>query len=158
VRRVNFLAGAVPESGIRPIGPLERELLLAELCDGCTCYREIKDRPVLPALRRWLTPHQLAQLDSMAPERIPLPSGRRAKITYPESGDPTLSARIQDLYGMEKCPVIAAGRVVLTVEILAPNHRPVQVTRDLHSFWTTQYPKLRTALQRRYPKHEWRQT
>jgi ATP-dependent helicase HrpB len=158
VRRVNFLAAAMPESGIRPIGPEERTLLIAELCDGCTCYREIKDRPVLPALRRWLTPHQLAQLDSMAPERIPLPSGRRAKITYPESGDPTLSARIQDLYGMEKCPVIAAGRVVLTVEILAPNHRPVQVTRDLHSFWTTQYPKLRTALQRRYPKHEWRQT
>jgi ATP-dependent helicase HrpB len=156
VRRVNFLAGAVPESGIRPIGPLERELLIAELCDGCTCYREIKDRPVLPALRQWLTAGQLDQLDSMAPERIPLPSGRRAKITYPESGEPTLSARIQDLYGLEKCPAIAGGRVVLTVEILAPNHRPVQVTRDLHSFWTTQYPKLRSALQRRYPKHEWR--
>jgi ATP-dependent helicase HrpB len=57
---------------------------------------------------------------------------------------------------MVKTPSIASQRVPLTLEILAPNHRPVQVTNDLPSFWSEHYPKLKPALQRRYPKHEWR--
>lgn len=156
LRRVNFLSGAMPELGLRPIHTEERHLLIAELCEGATCYRDIKDKPVLPALREWLDPRQLASLEKYAPERMALPGGRRAKITYPETGAPTLSARIQDLYGVEGGLTISGGRVALTLEILAPNHRPVQVTRDLASFWKDQYPQLKSSLQRRYPKHEWR--
>ena len=67
-----------------------------------------------------------------------------------------LSARIQDLYGLTQTPTIAMGRQPLVVEILAPNQRPVQVTQDLAGFWTHAYPALKKALQKRYPKHEWR--
>jgi ATP-dependent helicase HrpB len=155
ILRVNFLAQKMPGLGIHPIGSEERTLLIAELCEGATCYRDIKQKPVLPVLRAWLQPHQLAALDKHAPERLLLPSGRRAKITYSDDKPPVLSARIQDLFGMVKTPSIASQRVPLTLEILAPNHRPVQVTNDLPSFWSDHYPKLKTALQRRYPKHEW---
>jgi ATP-dependent helicase HrpB len=67
-----------------------------------------------------------------------------------------LSASIQDLYDVQHTPTIAMGRQPLTVEILAPNQRPVQVTQDLANFWKTTYPELKKMLQKRYPKHEWR--
>ncbi|MCX7590907.1 MAG: hypothetical protein N2255_04695, partial [Kiritimatiellae bacterium] len=63
--------------------------------------------------------------------------------------------RIQELYGVTTLPRIAMGRVSLTVQVLAPNMRPVQVTRDLASFWREHYPRIKSELQRRYPKHEW---
>ena len=156
ILRVNFLARTMPELGIRPIEAGDRALLVAEICDGATSYRDIKEKPVLPALRAWLQRHQLAALEKHAPERLLLPSGRRAKITYSDDKPPVLSARIQDLFGMEQAPAIASQRVPLTLEILAPNHRPVQVTNDLPSFWRDHYPQIKPALQRRYPKHEWR--
>jgi ATP-dependent helicase HrpB len=156
IERVNFLAQAMPELEIKSLGPGEKEILIAEVCEGAVCYRDVKDKPVLPALRAWLSGSQLAHLDKFAPERIDLPGGRRAKITYSEGQTPVLAARIQDLYGLEGGLSVAAGRVPLTIQILAPNHRPVQITRDLRNFWKEAYPKLKIELQRKYPKHEWR--
>jgi ATP-dependent helicase HrpB len=101
-----------------------------------------------------LVPGQL--VDKHAPERLELPGGRRAKITYAQDSPPILSARIQDLYGVTDDLKIAAGRVPLVIHVLAPNHRPVQVTNSLKTFWIESYPKLKQQLQRRYPKHEWR--
>jgi ATP-dependent helicase HrpB len=95
-------------------------------------------------------------VEKHAPERIELPGGRRAKVTYAETADPFLSARIQDFYGVTDDIKIALGRHALTLHILAPSHRPVQVTRSLKSFWTETYPGLEQQLQRQYPKHEWR--
>ena len=85
-----------------------------------------------------------------------LPSGRRGRIRYGPTGDPVLSARIQDLFGLDEVPTICGGRAVPVVEILAPNSRPVQTTKDLPGFWRDTYPKIRQELRRRYPKHEWR--
>lgn len=157
IERLNFLSAAMPELEIRPIGPEEKELLVAELCEGAVCYRDVKDKPVLPALRAWLSGTQLANLEKFAPERLGLPGGRKAKITYTPGLPPTLAARIQDLYGLNGGLAIAAGRCPLTIQILAPNHRPVQVTSDLRNFWKESYPKLKLELQRKYPKHEWRE-
>jgi ATP-dependent helicase HrpB len=91
-----------------------------------------------------------------APERLELPGGRRAKITYAAGQPPTLAARIQDLYGVEHDLRIAQNRVPLLLHILAPNQRPVQITSSLANFWKESYPKLKQELQRKYPKHEWR--
>ena len=157
IERVNFLSAAMPELEIRSIGPEEKELLVAELCEGAVCYRDVKDKPVLPALRAWLSGAQLSNLEKFAPERLELPGGRKAKITYAPGLPPTLAARIQDLYGLNGGLNIAAGRCPLTIQILAPNHRPVQVTSDLRNFWKESYPKLKLELQRKYPKHEWRE-
>lgn len=156
IERVNFLARVLPDFSLPVIGSTEREYIVHLVCDGATCYRDIKDRPVLPAAQSILEPAQLHILNKHAPERLELPSGRRAKITYSEGADPVLGARIQDLYGVTEDLRVASGRVPLTIQILAPNHRPVQITKNLKSFWQESYPALKAQLQRRYPRHEWR--
>jgi ATP-dependent RNA helicase HrpB len=156
IARVNFLSGALPEHHIPKIGPAEREDIVHRVCENATNYREIKDRPILNLVRSTLTPAQQQLVEKYAPERLELPGGYRAKITYAPDSSPVLSARIQDLYGVTDDLKIAAGRVPLIIHVLAPNYRPVQVTNSLKKFWVESYPKLKQQLQRRYPKHEWR--
>jgi ATP-dependent helicase HrpB len=126
------------------------------MCHGSASYKEIKDKSPWSTLRSWLGPQQAAWLDQHAPERLRLADGRLGKIVYSESADPVISARIQQLYGMDETPRIAAGRVPLVISISGPNQRPLQVTRDLAGFWKNHYPKLKQELARKYPKHEWR--
>jgi ATP-dependent helicase HrpB len=138
------------------MGDADRLLLMQQICLGCFSSRDIVNRPVWPVLNAWVTPGQKDLIDQHAPDRLQLPSGHRARIRYAEDTPPTLSARIQDLYGLQETPSIAMGQQPLLIEILAPNQRPVQVTTDLASFWDTTYPELKPQLQKRYPKHEWR--
>jgi len=88
--------------------------------------------------------------------RYELPNGRHAKLQYAENQLPVLAVRIQDLYGLDGSLKICDGRVAILVHILAPNHRPIQITQDLSNFWKEAYPKVKQELQRKYPKHEWR--
>jgi ATP-dependent helicase HrpB len=94
-------------------------------------------------------------LDEIAPTHVTLPSGRRAKIEYQEGQPPSVASRLQDFFGMKQSPAVARGTVPLTVKLLAPNQRPVQVTTDLVSFWKNLYPQVRRELSRRYPRHPW---
>ncbi len=107
-------------------------------------------------MRSWLSANQQRALDEFAPERIRLPNERNAKITYSTGTPPTIAARIQDLYGVERGLAIGPGRVPLRIEVLAPNHRPIQITDNLATFWLESYPKIKKELQRKYPKHQWR--
>jgi ATP-dependent helicase HrpB len=154
--RLNRLAEWCAEYEMPRLTPADRRTLLEQLCLGATSYREIKDRAVWPVVKSWLSPAQQDLLDRMAPERLELPGGRRAKITYAENAEPMLAARIQDLYGVEGDLRIAGGKVPLVIQVLAPNQRPVQVTTSLSTFWKESYPKLKQELSRKYPKHEWR--
>jgi ATP-dependent RNA helicase HrpB len=154
IERLNFAADAFPELELMPIGEEDRALLIEQICQGATSYKEIKERPVLRVLRTWLNAVQHAALDQLAPERVRLPNDRQAKIVYGKR--PTIAARIQDLYGVEEGLTIANGRVALRIEVLAPNHRAIQVTDDLTTFWRESYPKIKQELQRKYPKHRWR--
>src|SRR6266446_62003 len=154
--RLNALAHWCPELGLTPVGEAERLFLLQQMCLGSFSAKEIEDKPVWPGLKDWLAPGHEVLLETYAPERFLLPCGRSARIRYAADAPPVLSARIQDLYGLTQTPTIAMDRQPLVVEILAPNQRPVQVTQDLAGFWTHTYPALKKALQKRYPKHEWR--
>lgn len=154
--RVNCVSKWMPDLNLPSIGDAERELLVHEVCEGATNYRDIKDKPVLHAVKSWLTHAQMQQVEKFAPERVDLPGGRRAKVTYALDAAPFIAARIQDLYGLQSSLCIAGGRVPLTIQVLAPNMRPVQVTKDLANFWVEAYPKLKQQLSRQYPKHEWR--
>jgi ATP-dependent helicase HrpB len=156
LHRVNFLTRLCPEQNLPAMGEDERHHIILLVCDAAVCYRDIKDAAVLPHAKSLLTWDQQQFVEKQAPERIELPGGRRAKVTYAETADPFLSARIQDFYGVTDDIKIALGRHALTLHILAPSHRPVQVTRSLKSFWTETYPGLKQQLQRQYPKHEWR--
>ncbi len=156
IARLNFAAATFPELGLPAIGESERALLIEQICQGATSYKEIKERPVTPVLKSWLSAGQQAALEQFAPERIRLPNERNAKIIYAGGKPPTVAARIQDLYGVPDRLTIARGRVPLRIEVLAPNHRPIQITDDLSIFWRERYPKIKQELQRKYPKHEWR--
>ena len=156
ILRVNFLARACPDLGIPTIGDEDRQQIVERICLGAYSVRDLKDKPVWPAVRACLSGAQQALVERHAPERIELPSGWKARLTYgPETG-PTMAARIQDLYGVQESPRVALGRVPVTVQILAPNQRPVQITQDLAAFWRERYPQVKKELQRKYPKHEWR--
>ena len=98
--------------------------------------------------------HALAA-SGLAPERLELPGGRKAKVIYTPGSAPMTAARIQDLYGVTILTV-AKCRQPVTIQILAPNQRPVQITTDLANFWKESYPKIKQELSRKYPKHEWR--
>jgi ATP-dependent helicase HrpB len=155
IQRLRWLAHHHPELELPVIDETDRLLALEAWCEGGVGYRDVKDKPAIPALQSLLTPAQRAALEKLAPERHELPGGRKARLLYKSTGQAVMSALIQDLYGVTTAPKLAGGRAEVTVEILAPNRRPIQVTRDLNSFWKETYPKIKPELSRRYPKHKW---
>ena len=154
--RLNRLREWMPELELPALGPDDRAALIEQLCYGAATYKEIKERAVWPVVKSWLSPQQEAMLEKYAPERLEMPNARKFKIAYDPSGPPTIAVRIQDLYGVEQSLLIAAGRVPVTIQVLAPNHRPIQVTQNLATFWRESYPKIKQELQRRYPRHVWK--
>lgn len=156
ITRVNRLAEWFPELEVNPIRAEDRATLIEQICYGERGARAVKDKQVMPVLREWLTAEQLAVLDHYLPERLVMANGRKSRLTYRQEGPPVLSARIQELYGVEGTFTLGNGRVPVKIEVLAPNHRPIQVTDDLTRFWSEMYPKVKAELSRRYPRHEWR--
>ncbi|MCB1206211.1 MAG: ATP-dependent helicase HrpB [Verrucomicrobiae bacterium] len=153
--RINLVAEHCPEYGLVPVDDEARLLLLEQICAGATSYAQIKDRPVWNALREWLPPHQADALDYLAPESITLSTGKPTRVHYRPGEKPRISVLIQHLFGRKDSPTICDGKVPVVIEILAPNHRPVQVTENLAGFWTGSYPAVRAQLRGRYPKHAW---
>jgi ATP-dependent helicase HrpB len=156
IARVNLLAAACPDWEIPAYDDDARELLVQQICHGAASYKEIKDRPVLSAVKALLSPAQSALVEQHMPERVTLSNGRSVKVQYADAAEPFVSARIQELFGVESLPALAAGRLPLVLHILAPSHRPVQITKDLPGFWRDHYPRIKQELRRKYPKHEWR--
>jgi ATP-dependent helicase HrpB len=119
---------------------------LRKLCEGRTSFAQLASADLLSALRP-------PRLDQLAPERMTLPGGRQVKLHYEPGKPPWIESRLQDFFGVRETPRINGVPVV--VHLLAPNHRPVQVTSDLAGFWERLYPQVRRELSRRYPKHKW---
>ena len=94
-------------------------------------------------------------LDRLAPEYLDVPSGRRVPMEYREDGTVHLEVKLQEMFGLPETPRIGPRQEPVLISLLAPNGRPVQVTRDLRSFWTTTYADVRKELRGRYPKHRW---
>ena len=153
--RVRFAA----EYGDFEIPPGLVELALRDLATGLNGFSELRaaarDNACLALLESHLP---MRIVDQVAPTHIALPSGRRAKIEYHDGRPPSVASRLQDFFGLQTTPTVARGAVPLVVQLLAPNHRPVQVTTDLVSFWKNLYPQVRRELSRRYPRHSWPET
>jgi ATP-dependent helicase HrpB len=107
------------------------------------------------ALLDLLTWRQRNELPELAPTHYAVPSGSRLLIDYTDPSAPVLAVRLQEMFGLADTPRIAGGRVPLTLHLLSPAQRPVQVTRDLAGFWRTSYFDVRRELRGRYPKHDW---
>jgi ATP-dependent helicase HrpB len=109
-------------------------------------------REALLALLSW---QQRELMDRAAPTHFTAPSGSRVPIDYADPDAPTIAVRLQEMFGCATTPTILNGRVSLTLQLLSPAQRPVQVTRDLAGFWRNTYFDVRKDLRGRYPKHEW---
>ncbi len=153
--RYEFVREAVPELGWPALdddalaGPLE------VLCHGKAAMEEVRKAPKLAYLEGLLTRDQSRDLDACAPATIAIPSGRSVRLEYEPGRRPVLSVKIQELFGWSDAPRLARGRVPLLLELLAPNHRPAQVTSDLRGFWADTYHQVRKDLRGRYPRHPW---
>jgi ATP-dependent helicase HrpB len=156
ILRLNLLNQWCPELGLPAIGDQDRRHLIEQICHGATGYKDIKDKPVKPIIKSWLSAAQEDLLEKQAPERLTLTNGRAPKVVYETGAPPHIALRIQELYDVNTTPRIAMGRVPVLVHILAPNMRPVQITQDLAGFWREHYPRVKQELQRKYPKHQWR--
>jgi len=111
--------------------------------------------PPLDAPEEWLDAATRGRLDRSAPERLALPSGRTTALDYREDGSVVAQAKLQELFGLGESPALGPRRVPVVFELLAPNGRPVQTTRDLRGFWERTYPEVRKELRGRYPRHPW---
>jgi ATP-dependent helicase HrpB len=144
-------------------------------------WPDVSDIALVASAREWLLPHlvglrrrdqveeldlsalllarlswqQRAQLDALAPVSVEVPSGSSIRVDYSDAYSPVLAVRLQELFGLTETPAVAAGAVPLTLHLLSPANRPVQVTRDLAGFWSSSYFEVRRELRGRYPKHEW---
>ena len=112
-----------------------------------------------PALRRLLPWPAATEFETLAPERLEVPSGSRVRIQYPAHDDPTarpvVAVKLQECFGWAETPRLAGGRVPVLFHLLSPAGRPLAVTDDLASFWSGPYAQVRAEMRGRYPKHPW---
>src|SRR5215813_7134953 len=157
--RVEFVSKTFPESSTPALNDENVHESLIALCDGLKSFAElraqVKEGALIEALRQRLNAEQQRLLDKMAPEFVAIAGRRRVRVNYETGKPPWIESRLQDFFGMETGPVIAGGRARVVLHLLAPNHRPVQVTTDLAGFWQRVYPQVRKELSRRYPRHAW---
>ncbi|MCH5277695.1 MAG: ATP-dependent helicase HrpB [Desulfovibrionaceae bacterium] len=157
--RVLFLRGLEPERGWPDVSD-------AALLDGLEGWlppwlRGISRRAQFGgldlgrALNSLLPAPLPRRLAEQAPGRLPLPSGSSAAVDYTAQGGPVLAVKLQEMFGQAETPRIAGGRVPLTLHLLSPAGRPLQVTRDLAGFWRGGYPAVRAEMRGRYPRHPW---
>jgi ATP-dependent helicase HrpB len=133
--------------------PSVDELLAGALTDAAaTSFAQVRDAQLLSQVQAQLA---ATPLDSKVPASWKLGNGKSLRIHYEPGKPPWVESFLQDFFGTERGPRILDGRVALTMHLLGPNKRPLQVTSDLASFWDTHYPELKPQLSRRYPRHHW---
>jgi ATP-dependent helicase HrpB len=128
---------------------------LASLCGGKTALAAVSAEEFGDAVRGLIPWNLRRRLDAEAPTHFAAPSGSSVPIDYEAEEGPKLSVRVQELFGLDRHPAIAGGRVPLVIELLSPAHRPVQVTRDLPGFWRGSYAAVKAEMKGRYPRHPW---
>jgi ATP-dependent helicase HrpB len=158
-----FLARGLPADAERLVRRLRFALLLASddndavadvqrlVRDAASGAKRLDDIDLLPSV----PPDRRKLLERLAPETLTVPSGRAVTLDYRDDGGVAAAVKLQELFGLAETPRIGPNRVPVLFELLAPNGRPVQVTRDLRSFWDRTYPEVRRELRARYPKHPW---
>jgi ATP-dependent helicase HrpB len=155
-------AAFLRRAGFAEAPDLSDERLLAALGDwlepvlkGRASLGDIPAQALDNGLRGLVDWGQTQVLDRLAPERWTTPAGSSAAIDYGAEGGPAVEMRVQELFGLDTHPTVAGGRVALTLVLLSPARRPIQVTKDLPGFWRGSWKAVRSDLRGRYPKHPW---
>ena len=160
--RVMFLRRAHGGDADNPWPDLSDEALgrtaadwLAPTLFGLTSAAQLGADRLREALEALLPWNLKRLLDEEAPTHFEAPTGSSVALDYEAEGGPVLAIRVQELYGLKAHPALAGGRVPLTLHLLSPAHRPIQITRDLPGFWKGSWAAVRTEMKGRYPRHLW---
>jgi len=131
------------------------ELWLAPHLQGIKTFKACSKLNTTMILQSLLTYDQNKRLEMLAPKKLSVPSGSNITINYENPQAPTLEVRLQELFGMYETPKLMDNKVALTIALLSPASRPMQVTKDLRSFWETTYHEVRKELRGKYKRHYW---
>ena len=157
--RMQALRAWMPELGLADVS--DAALLaslddwLAPCLDGMHRLDELDADTLSQALARRFDHEQRRLLDTQAPESLVVPSGQRRQLEYANGEPPVLAVKLQELFGLADTPRIGGGRIPVTLHLLSPAGRPIQVTQDLKGFWERTYPEVRREFKGRYPRHPW---
>ena len=146
-------AAALAGSAVAPDDGAVRTAI-EQLSEGRRSFAELREAGLLDVLRHG-PGIRAGDVDRLAPERVTLAGGRGVEVAYETGKPPGIASRLQDFFGMSDGPKVGGGKVPLVLELLAPNGRAVQVTKDLAGFWERHYPAIRKELMRKYPRHSW---
>ncbi len=159
LERVRCLREWLPELGLPDLSDdallAARDAWLKPAFTGKTRLDALDEEALGEALKSGLDWPLRQKLDALAPRRITVPSGMERGIEYAHGAAPVLAVKLQELFGLADTPRIADGRVPLTLHLLSPGGKPLQVTQDLRSFWQNTYPEVRKEMKGRYPRHPW---
>jgi len=150
--RIACFRGWFPDVDFPELPLLE---LLPELCRGLRSLDAVRNGPWLERIRQEIPYPLLQRMDREVPEAWTVPTGSVIPLAYELGRPPILAVRIQEIFGLPETPRIAGGRVKVLLHLLAPNHRPQQVTDDLASFWANGYAVVKKELRMKYPRHSW---
>jgi ATP-dependent helicase HrpB len=153
--RYQTLCKAYPEYGFPDIEPEDIELLLHEWVGYKKSLKELTISSFQKVFQEYIGPEACGMIEHKLPMSITLPSGKKGKFQYHADTPPELSARITDFTGMEGAYFLCDGKVEVVYNLLAPNFRSMQKTKDLTVFWKSSYPEIKKELKGRYPKHPW---
>ena len=131
------------------------EQWLGPFLNGLTSLAQLRRLDLQAPLDSLLTWQQRQELPRLAPTHITVPSGSHVRLDYEQGESPVLAVRLQEMFGCQDTPRIAGGKIPVMVHLLSPAGRPVQVTKDLASFWRSAYQEVKKELRGRYPRHHW---
>jgi ATP-dependent helicase HrpB len=157
--RIQALRGWMPELGLPDMSDAallaSLEQWLAPVLHGKRRLDALGADELAQSLAGQLDYEQRRQLDAQAPESLRVPSGQSRRLDYQPDAPPVLAVKLQELFGLTDTPRVGAGRMPVTLHLLSPAGRPIQVTQDLKGFWERTYPEVRKELKGRYPRHPW---
>ncbi len=131
------------------------DVWLAPFLSGMRRLSDLRALDLIVVLGAWIGWDRRRRLDEIAPSHVEVPTGSRIAVDYSDASAPVLAVRLQEMFGLAEGPAVGDGRVPLTLHLLSPAHRPLQVTRDLAGFWKGSYHEVRKEMRGRYPKHPW---
>lgn len=137
-----------------PFDQHQEQEIFSEACYGETSLKALFEKDLIYFFEKSLNPIDLQKMNREYPSEMVIPTGRSVPLSYTKDGV-QIEVRIQEIFGLRQAPLIAGGKVPITLILLGPNYRPVQVTSDLLSFWKNGYIEVKKELKARYPKHSW---
>ncbi len=157
--RMQALRAWMPELGLPDLSDVALlatlDTWLAPCLDGKHRLDTLRPEDLSQALAALFDYEQRQRLDAQAPEHLVVPSGQSRRLEYAGAEPPVLAVKLQELFGLADTPRVGGGRIPVTLHLLSPAGRPIQVTQDLRGFWERTYPEVKKELKGRYPRHPW---